>query len=389
MIAGRIANLLATFFSYKKYGIFLLREKNGVISALNCCDDLGFFTYVPMISSALSIDPIIGSKILFFGIIGLFFTVVGISFIVLSRTINGYGVITLGLYRLIAPLRHLNDVYIAYILPFLAIPLLLLALEKKHKKLFLVSFFIAGLTGGIADVMRIYAFLPVIVFFLIILIFNSTFRRYKKILPLLALMSGYAIPYAHFKYVIHKRDTFLEQRNAKEEETSNMHVFWHNMYIGFGYLANKHDITWNDSCGEAHAREVIPGVEVGTQAYERTIRNLIFNLIKTDRYFVFITLFAKLGAVLFFFFLYLGFLGLFAAYFVPKAWYIELAFLCCAGVGALPGILTLPETAYLMGFITCTALYTMYSIIYFLNNNGFERVKKSYKSIVNTIKSTE
>jgi hypothetical protein len=390
MLPGRIVNLVATFAAYTKYGVLLLYEKTAILSPLKCCDDLGLFMYVPLISSLFSVDPLVGTKIFFFSVVALFFIVTGGSLFFLSRTMLGYGVVACGLYRLMAPLKQLSDVYIAYMVPFLSIPLLLLALEKKHKNLFLISFFMCGLVGGFSDIIRIYAALPVIVFFLIILVFNSTFVRFKKVIPLAVLLLGYAIPYAHFTYVIHQRDIFLKQHAfGLDEDLENIHVFWHNMYIGFGFLDNKYGIVWEDSCGEAHARKVIPGVEVGTQAYESTIRDLIVNLIKTDRYFVANVLFAKLGVLLFFFLLYFGFLGLLAAYFVPKVWYVEVAFLCCAGISAAPGLLTLPVTAYFMGFITCTVLYTVYSIVHFLNNNGGRQVQKSFRQCIKTIKSSE
>ena len=389
MLPGRIVNLVATFAAYTKYGVLLLYEKSAILSPLKCCDDLGLFMYVPLISSLVSVDPLVGTKIFIFAVTALFFIVTGGSLFFLSRTMLGYGVVACGLYRLMAPLKQLSDVYIAYMVPFLSIPLLLLVLEKKHKNLFLISFFVCGLVSSFSDIIRIYASFPVIVFFLIVLLFNSTFVRFRKAIPLAFLLLGYAIPYGHFRYVLHQRDAFLAREGIAKGEVSNAHVFWHNMYIGLGFLANKHDIIWNDSCGEAHARKIIPGVEVGTQAYESTIRDLIVNLIKTDRYFIANVLFAKLGILLFFFLLYWGFLGLLAAYFVPKVWYVEVAFVCCAGISAAPGLLTLPVTAYFMGFITCTVLYTIYSILWFLNNNGYTQVQKSFRQCIKIIKNAE
>ena len=389
MLPGRIVNLLATYASYIKNGILLSIEDKHTVFALKCCDDLGLFMYVPWFSSFFDLDPLQGVRIFFLGITIVFFLVTSISFLAMVKNIWGYLAISLGLYRLTDPLRQLSYVYLGYLFPFMAIPVLLVALEKKHKNLFLFSFFLCGLVAGFSDILRILSALPVILFFLIILCFNSTFVRFKKIIPLAIFLAGYAIPYGHFKYVIHKRDTFLKEHNSINNTLPDAHIFWHNMYIGFGFLANKHDITWEDSCGARHARQVLPGVEVGSKDYEDITRTFIINLIKTDRYFVANALFAKFGVLIFFFLLYLGFLGILAAYFVPKAWYIEFAFFCCAGMSAMPGILTLPVTAYFMGFITCTSIYTIYSLIWFFNNNGIKEIKKSYKSLVHTIKTTE
>ncbi len=388
MLKSRIFNLLNTFYAYKKYGQLLLFSNQNIVSKLSCCDDLGLFMYVPFFSSLFGLDPIVGSKFFFLGLLSIFFLIIGVCFFSLVKNIGAALAVSFGLYRLIHPFYELSDVYLGYVLPFVAIPLLLVSLEKNNKKLFLTSFFVAGLVGSFSDILRILSSTPVIVFFLIILLFNTLYTRYKKIIPLLFLLAGYSIPYVHFNYVLHQRDLFLKNNHYQQQDVPIQHVFWHNMYIGFGFLKNNHDITWEDSCGERHAREIVPGVEVGSPVYEKTIRNLIFNLIKNDRYFVANTLFAKFGILIFFFCLYFGFLGLLASYFVPKAWYVELAFLCCAGVSALPGLLTIPVTAYLIGFITCTIFYSIYSLMYFFNNNGLTEIEKSFKKFLLIIKNT-
>jgi hypothetical protein len=389
MMGNRVVNLIATLFSYKKYGVFLLSENNGIVSALQSCDDLGLFMYVPMISILFSTDPLVAAKMLFVGVTVLFVIATGICFSFLARTLVGYFVIVYGLYRLASVLQKISDVYIVYVLPFIAIPVLLIALEKKYKKIFLFSFFFAGLLGGFSDIVRSYAALPVILFFIIILLFNSTFPRFRKVFPFILLLVGYSIPQVHFQYVLHQRNVFLEQQHTSTEEIKNTHVFWHNMYIGLGFLANQYDIVWDDACGLEHARKIIPDVELESSVYDPTIRNLIFKLIKTDRDFIFNVLFAKFGVLLFYFLSYFGFFGLLAAYFVPKAWYVELAFLCCAGLSAVPGLLTLPTICYFLGFITCTVLYAIYSILWFLNNNGGKQVQKSYYQFIKIIKNTE
>ena len=304
MLQCRVVTLLSGWAGYKKTGLFLISYLNGLLVPSGACDDVGFFLYAPMMASFLNIGPLQAAFLLFTILIVVFMVIVGFSFLFFTQSFLGYAVIVIGLYRLFACVKQIADIYIVYMFVFITVPLLLVALEKKKENLFLWA---AGLTGFVcafANNMRILSALPVVLFFLIILVFNTLLKRSQKMIALGLFLVGYSIPYGHMQYVLHQRKVFLTECGAMPQKDPIQHTFWHNMYIGFGFLSNQHGITWHDGCGEAHARKVIPGVEVGSQAYEATIRDLIFNLIKTDRYFVLITLFTKLGVLLFFFLLF-------------------------------------------------------------------------------------
>ena len=177
---------------------------------------------------------------------------------------------------------------------------------------------------------------------------------------------GYLLPVYHFNYEIQRRNVFLKQNNISLPNRES-HVFWHNIYTGFGFLQNEYGIEWKDECAIKAALAVNPQAEYPYKLYEQTIKNLLFKLCKEKRYFVLTTIFAKLGVVFYYFLIYFGWLAVLVSWFFPKPWYIELAFWSAMGVAALPGIMTIPVTAYLIGFITCTVLYGIYSILYAFN----------------------
>lgn len=378
LTSSRISCYLASLGAYQEVGVPLLALYDGVISALQCCDDLGFYLYASTIGVMTGCDPITAVRLLFAGLMGVFFLLTTLALVALVKNRWGYGVVIVGMSYFAYTMWEVSYVYLPTMLPFLGIPLVMLAQKRRSARLYWVTFFLLGFFGAIADLMRIYSLLPVALFFVSFLMFDRTFSVRKKLIAIAIFLVGYAIPYAHFSYAIYQRDQYLMEHNL-EPGRVDQHVLWHNIYIGFGFLQNSYGIAWDDECGEKHARLLVPGIKehekvYGTPQYEGLVRKLVINLVKKDFRFVIKTLFAKAGVIVFFFLLYLGLLGLLAAFFVPKPWYVEVGFLSAAGVSALPGILTLPEKVYITGFIACTFIYSIYTIILFLNNDGFNHV---------------
>ena len=60
------------------------------------------------------------------------------------------------------------------------------------------------------------------------------------------------------------------------------HPFWHNAYIGLGYLPNKYGISWNDAVAADAAERANPGVVFVSKAYEATLRHLYIGILRSD-----------------------------------------------------------------------------------------------------------
>ena len=67
-----------------------------------------------------------------------------------------------------------------------------------------------------------------------------------------------------------------------------------------------------------------------------------------------ISLFAKAGVVLMFFFSMVGMAWVLCSYWYPKPWYEEIAWWGLFALAAAPGILAIPRFEYLSGFIVGT-----------------------------------
>jgi hypothetical protein len=64
------------------------------------------------------------------------------------------------------------------------------------------------------------------------------------------------------------------------------HPFWHNAYIGLGFLPNKYGISWNDSVSADAVQRAKPGTGFLTTTYESTLRHLYRNIATNDPGFV-------------------------------------------------------------------------------------------------------
>ena len=352
--------LYAMCQAFKETGVLLLIKQGSEYSAQTAADDNGYFLYATLLSSLFSLDPQIAANTLFGVLLYVPLFLMGTFFYKLFPTRVSLLVITLGLVRLSMPLMDLNHPYIAYFSVFLLIPSVLLFEGDKPSFWFYGVSFLAGLYCSGLDLMRSFASLPVIVFLFVYVVFRQHAIVKQKALLIGLFCVGYLVPVTYFSHLVKIRNNFLINQNLSIPERDN-HVFWHNIYTGLGYLNNSEGITWSDSCAGEAALKINPEAKYPSKLYEQTIRDEIFRLCKEKRYFMATTLFAKLGVIFYYFLIYFGWIGLLCSYFYPKPWHIELAFWAALGVSALPGILTIPVTAYLIGFITCTIVYVLHT----------------------------
>jgi hypothetical protein len=366
MIPGRKRVLIVLYKTYKTLKIPLLVNYSGELVNTTSTDDPGLFLYSPYLASLLNIDILLASKILFgiistLFLIGNFLGVASLTKNIIFRCAFGFLLGALS-YKVFL----INDLYSAYVLPFSFVLLFMTSIYYRKKKLFAGTLFLSGICASAASLIRIFAGLPVLFLFGLISLVSRSFTPRQKMYGLMFFLIGYALPIGHFHYVQRQKNQYLRSQNANVS-SETIHVFWHNLYLGFGFTHNPYGIIWDDSYITNKVLRIHPNVAVGDSLYESTIKEMVLDLLKKDCNFIFISFFARLGIVIMFFLIWFGWLGLLCAYFYPKPWYEELAFLCALSISALPGILTIPRFEYLAGFISCTVIYTLYSFLFALN----------------------
>jgi hypothetical protein len=336
-------------------------------------DDSGIFILIPNLVHFFNLSLQQGIDLFFYGIkYGAFFCGL-LGLLLLYTSWTSRLVSCLGILFLLRISIEATDVYLTYLAALLGtVPLLLYCIEKlKNFRLTTLFIFVASCILMIFNYIRSHSGLPAFAF-MIAMIFLTQQLNYKKKGILLAVMLlGCAVPRFYFNNALRQYHEYAYQNFKDMDEFPTKHPFWHTVYAGFGLLKwmNKDNIDFDDKRIFDMVDQKAPGITLfQIDTYENCVKDEVINLVKSQTFFVLVTLFAKLG-ILFFYLLKLAHVGLFAAYLCPKPWYMECAFLVCFACSSLFPLITLPQGNYSLSFITLCVLYGIMSINYFLEHN--------------------
>ncbi len=168
------------------------------------------------------------------------------------------------------------------------------------------------------------------------------------------------------------------QQTETYQPAKQGNLFWHSIYIGFGYLNNPRGIEYKDSAAFDKVRSISPDTVVYSKEYVEILKGEIFRIIGTHKNFVLHTVFAKIGVMLFFF-LYSANLGLIAAYYYPKKRALESAFLIAILFSTAPGILVMPFRSYILGYIALSLFYGLVSLNEAVERGALGRLKAGFQ----------
>ncbi|NDD59208.1 MAG: hypothetical protein EBZ47_08185 [Chlamydiae bacterium] len=355
---------------YQTTGIALLKTAGDHIIPLEhgFGGEAGAFYFVPLLATFFNISSAQATW-LFFTTLALVGFVVGVIPLYLeAKTLLGKFIAILGVAALAYVAWLVGDVYIAYFFTVSFFPLFLWLLQRYSVLIFGYGVFL-GVVVEVGNFIRSYSALPLCVGILVAFFVYLYSLSHKKLLAcsvLLSLYCGTVIFDYHIQKVLRERRIFLEKQGYKDIEYPLEHTFWHAVYCGFGFITNDKNLNFSDSCSAQKVQEVDPKAQYLDAEYEKTLRNEVLKLCIKSPHYVMRVLFAKLG-VLFYFLLLFANIGLIAAYYYPKPLYVELGYWSMILVSALPGLLTIPTTTYILGFISACGLYGIHSIVYLLN----------------------
>ncbi len=354
-------------------------------------DDIGIYVFIPQLVRFFGITLDQAINIFFYGFLTSSFLLGLIGFLLLYKSAITKFIATTGLLLLFYFVIkfEITDVYLAYLASAVSIIPLSLYFTMNNTKSILFYFFtiFSGLIVGTSHYIRAYSGLAPLIFLIILLIFNSTINGMKKFLLLICIVLGMTGPYYYFNQIIHQNKQFAEQHFPDSNQIIHQHVFWHPIYLGFGFLncMNEDNIQYKDSFGLEKAKKHNPAISFEkTKEYEEIIKNETFLLWKKQPWFVLFTIFAKIGVLLFFFLLFSNF-GSIAAFCFPKPWYIEVAFLASFGINALFPLLAVPYIAYSIGFIAVATLYGIVSINHAISFINFKKIIENSRRLISNI----
>jgi len=358
---------------YQETGIQLIGYDGTGLFPSGMSDDSGMYYVIPKLVRFFGISLEQAIDLFFYGmIIGAL--VLGLTgFFLLSKSwffrIIATGALSLFYY---SACRGITDVYLVSASIAIAIvpPALYFIRNNRLTIPFCVFTCLSGIGIGTAHYLRAFSSVAVFIFLVLAIFLCLRIAFKKKVVLCGLLLMGTALPFFHFNAVLKQRNNYLGQ---EYDNYASRHVFWHSLYAGFGFLNNDFGIAWNDSTVINKIKESAPDVVYPTKEYEAAVKVEFFKLIRHQFHFVLVTLFAKLGVIFYYLFLFAN-IGLLAAFFYRKPWKIELSFWSAICFNSLFGFMALPGRYYLLGMLAFALLYGLFSIEHAIANGVVQDV---------------
>ena len=379
LMGSRLIHLIATMAGYQKTGVSLIEfDGNSILPSITG-DDIGIYVLIPRIACffSLAIEQTIA---LFFNSLLIVPALVALTFFCFlykkcsQKFVALSGVLLLTLFS-----RAIGDVYLAYTASLLMIiPCTLYFFDRqKWDTIFVALCLYVGIVASFMQYIRAFSGGAALLFFLFFLFLEKNMTRMRKILCMCSFFIGLAIPRYYFESAYNTSVLYAQKVGVADKVGERKHALWHAVYVGFGLLhfKNHDEIAYDDSCAQKKVESIDPSIAYCSAAYDEILKNEVINLIKHQFVFVLLTLFAKLG-VLIYFLLKFANIGLIAAFFYPKSWVIELAFFCGLIFNSLFVFIAMPIHEYALGFIACATLYGIVSINFAIARMHFVKLPR-------------
>jgi hypothetical protein len=387
----RLIHLGFNLAGYLKTGVPLIEFDGTRLLPSFTADDIGIYVLIPKIAALFNISLESAIDMFFYGLLfgSCVIGIIGVFYLYQSwfeRFVGCTGLLLLTRFSV-----AVGDVYLAFSACCMSLlPWAFYYFYKKEKFTFcsLVYIFLAGFSISLCHYIRAYSGFAVFLT-LCILVFFYDCSWQKKLVISFCFFLGIIPPVLYMKKMYHDAKTYVNHHMPEAVLGEDRHVFWHNVYIGFGFLdfMNPDDICYDDSCGMKKVASIDPTVTIEqTQKYESILKKEVFKLIRYHWKFVLMTIFAKLGILIFFMLKFANF-GLLAAWFYRKTLILELAFLVGLLFNSLFPLLVMPMHEYTLGFICYATLYGIISINYALSQGLFYFPKRSMRAICNEFKT--
>lgn len=342
----------------------------GVLSPIPIGDDIGMYAIIPRLAGWLDLSPAI--TMMLFLISAAFVGALGgiaICFVLFkswqARLFAVFAISSLT----IAAILIAGDFYLLMIPATLIVGFFALLFYRRADVLTpwvaYTLLFLSGLTVAFFHLLRSHSGTPALILLVIFILLHERLRFVRKSLMLGVILIGVAIPNLYGDYLIDTRDAYLEKQIPGYKPTLNRHVLWHSVYAGFSYIQNPYGFVNKDDFVIAEARRRLPekaakasGAALVNELYETKLREAVFDVFLQHPFFVAKTLFSKAGAMVLYFLIFAN-IGVLFMLFHRRPWRVEMAFWPALLFSSLPGILTQPNTNYILGYLGMVVIYAV------------------------------
>ena len=361
---------------YEQTGVPLIYFDGKSLSPVGVADEIGVYYFIPLVARLFDLDAQQAASWFYYGVIG-FSLVLGFAGACLlfhswvTRGLTLLGLTWLGIISINSgAVYSVPPATVAAVLPWF----LYFSNKSQLTPYFLGIGFLSGVAIGFSHSIRVHGATGLVLFMGVVIVFLIQYPLKDKLNLVAAIVLGLLVPIISYSYLSEKRDAYLTQQVETYQPAKQRYLFWHSIYIGFGYLNNPLGIEYNDTIAIDKVRSISPDTEVYSKEYVEILKGEVFRLIRSHKNFVLHTVFAKLGVMLFFF-LYSANLGLIAAYYYPKNRALESAFLIAILFSAAPGILVMPYRGYILSYVALSLFYGLVSLNEAVEKGALSRMK--------------
>jgi hypothetical protein len=373
ILSARYGDLEDTLIGYEKTHVPLVKYNGRAYGPAGATDDLGAYYFIPQVAARFGLSLRFSIDVFYLTLLVAAAAAGGVGCCLALRTCIGKIWALAELAILAALIYSSGDVYILLACTVMAIVPLALYISAVPRVATAALFvFASGVAISIANVIRSHSGTGVLAFLVCLVLGRFAGGTYRKLVLVLLLLCGVALPNIYFTHLLRQRDRFLKARCPNYPDMSDRHIFWHAAYLGFGYLTNDVVVRYDDQIAYDKVQSIAPGTLYGSATYETILRQQVLSLVRRHPKLVFYTLAAKLGVICSLIMLSAN-IGLIAARLSRMPIGLELAFWVGIGFDALFGILVIPVATYLLGLITFATLFGAVSV-------DFALQRKVYKS---------
>lgn len=354
---ARIGNLQEVLRGYLQTGIPLVGKLNNQLYAAcgSSADDFGLFYWASLIGKYFNCSAVDAGYYFLTGLIAIATCAATIAYLYYVPSIKKFLVLP-AMAGLVAAVWYVGDVHVLYFVTVAFIPWCIVLFENQSFKSSLVYYFFCGLFAALFHFIRSFAGLPLVCFLVIALFTTRYFAWHKKLLLLLSLSGGYGFGQLHTWSVLHQRDNYLAQHGVAKPAAQ--HLLWHSVYLGCGFITNDYGLFYGDHLAEKFKKRD-PKLKYPSPAYEQAVKQELFLLIKQHPFYVACVFAAKGGVLLLYFLVFAGW-AFVPTIFKRRQWQWELPWFFALAASAIPGLVAIPITMYLIGFISCSVFYALY-----------------------------
>lgn len=360
LMSSKLQNLQFAYEGLKRTGIPFTVFDGNRFSVPFHGDDLGIYYIIPKLALVFNIK-LEWAITLFFSTLFIAPLFIGLTGFLLLYDRWYQRILTMAFFLPITFIvQFACDTYrVQAITPLITIPWVLWT-QKKNRSLYIALFlyFLLGVLIGLANIIRAHAGTAMIIFIFLLLLPSLLSRKFKTIY-LITLFFGMSIPLTCFSYLTIPLKNVLKTQQDEYAAVLG-HALWEQIYIGLGFLNNNFGISYDDSSGNKKIREINPAAKHHSIASEKILKAETLYLIKSNPSFIFRTITAKIGILLFIFLIICN-ICLYVAYKYLSMW-LNIAFVASISFNALPGILVMPHYTYILGFMMIAVIYSLVSL---------------------------